>query len=116
YAKADAARFMSIEIAQTFGTGGSPSSAVTGIGIQKVSLTTSWQKFSFTVMLPSILGKTLGSDENSATSLYFWFDAGSDLDARTNSLGQQSGTFDIARVSIVEGDATAEDDPFSQRH
>lgn len=116
YAKADAPKSLSIELIQDFGTGGSPSAQVTAIGVTKFSLTTSWQKFSAAVDIPSIAGKTLGSNSNGWLGLLFWFDAGSSFNSRTNSLGHQSGTFDIARVSLVEGDAVAEDDPFSPRH
>lgn len=46
---------------QNFGTGGSPSSTVsTASG--NAPLTSSWQKFSFFVNLPSIAGKTFGSN------------------------------------------------------
>jgi hypothetical protein len=41
-----------------------------------------------------------------------WFDAGSDFNARTDSLGQQSGTFDIAQVQIEPGPVAT---PFEQR-
>lgn len=116
WAKADAARSMSAEIVQFFGAGGSPSAVEFGVNVQKVTLGTEWTKFSYTVDITSVLEKTLGSDGNSFLSIVFWFDAGSSFDARTSSLGQQSGTFDIAHVSIVEGDATAEADPFSPRH
>jgi len=52
-------------IVQDFGTGGSPSSlVVTSLGTP--SLTTSWQKFTYTVSVPSISGKTLGTDGNSS--------------------------------------------------
>lgn len=115
YAKADAAKNIAIELAQKFGTGGSPSSDVTEIGAQKVALTTSWQKFSIAIAVPSISGKTLGTNGGHSTQLTFWFDAGSSFNARTDTLGQQSGTFDIAHVSLVEGDATGEGDPFPHR-
>jgi hypothetical protein len=114
-AKADASKNIAVELYQNFGTGGSPSTGVsTPCGLK--ALTTSWQKFSFTAVLPSISGKTLGSDGNHSTGLIFWFDAGSTNAARASSLGQQSGTFEISRVSVVEGDATKEADPFSPRH
>lgn len=116
YAKADASKNIAVELAQVFGTGGSPSSTVTAIGVTTCALTTSWQKFSFTVSVPSISGKTLGSNGDDSLQLVFWFDAGSDYNSRTNSLGQQSGTFDISHVSLVEGAATSETDPFSRRH
>lgn len=105
YAKADLARPIAIEFEQNFGTGGSPSTPVNGIGAQKFNLTTSWQKFSATVSIPSISGKTLGTDGNDHLSIFFWFDAGATYDARTAALGQQSGTFDIALVQVEEGGA-----------
>jgi hypothetical protein len=116
WAKADAARNIAIEFLQNFGSGGSPSTPVTGIGAQVIALTTAWQKFTRTISIPSIAGKTLGTNRNDCLQLGFWFDAGSDYNSRTGGLGQQSGTFDIAHVSLVEGDATAEEDPFSPRH
>jgi len=114
WAKADSAKNMSVEFVQNFGTGGSPSSPVLGIGVTTCPLLTTWKKFSFTVNMPSITGKTLGSG-NSGTYLYFYFDAGSSLNGRTNSLGQQSGTFDIAHVSINDSDTTSIADPFEFR-
>jgi hypothetical protein len=115
YAKADSAKNIAIEFLQHFGTGGSPSADVSAIESQLVALTTAWQKFSITVDIPSIAGKTLGTNNNSYLELFFWFDAGSNFNARAANLGQQSGTFDISHVSVVAGDATAETDPFFGR-
>lgn len=115
WAKADAARNIAVEVTQYFGTGGSPSATVTSIGVTTCALTTSWQKFSIVVTIPSITGKTVGTNGDSGIVLTFWMDAGSTYNSRTNSLGQQSGTFDFAHVSMVEGDATAERDPFENR-
>lgn len=103
WAKADSARNMSVEFVQNFGTGGSPSAEVNSQGIQKYALTTSWQKFTKTFTLASISGKVLGTNGNDYTQLNFWFDAGSNYNARTDSLGQQSGTFDIAQIKIEDG-------------
>lgn len=103
WAKADASKNISVEFAQSFGTGGSPSSGVTNLGVTTCALTTSWKKFTVTVSLPSITGKTLGTDNNDILSVLFWFDAGSTFNSRTNSLGQQSGTFDIAQVQLEAG-------------
>lgn len=115
YAKADAAKNMCVELAQIFGTGGAPSGQVNGIGVTTLALTAAWKKFTFTVAIPSITGKTIGTDGNDHLALHAWFEAGSSFNARTNALGNQSGTFDIAHVSLDEGDATAEADPFSAR-
>lgn len=108
WAKADSNKPITIEFTQYFGSGGTPSTTVTGIGIKKVNLTTSWQKITHTVYIPSIAGKTLGTNENDLLNLLIWFDAGSTYDSRTDSLGQQSGTFDIAQVQIEEGSRARE--------
>lgn len=112
WAKADSAKSISTEFIQEFGSGGSPSTSVTSIGVNKVNLTTSWQKFEISVFIPSISGKTIGTDGNDCLTFQFWFDAGSNFNSRTNSLGQQSGTFDIAQVQIEEGTIAT---PFDQR-
>lgn len=112
WAKADAPKEMSISFRQFFGTGGTPSTAIDGIGATKLSLSTAWQKFTVTVDFPSISGKVMGTALDDSLQLYMWFDAGSTFDARTDSLGNQSGTFDIAQVQLEEG-ATAT--PFDDR-
>lgn len=113
WAKADAARNVSVELFQLFGTGGSPSANVGGIGVQKLSLTTSWQFFTVTAAVPSMAGKTLGTNGDHCLILFFWFDAGSSFDARTDSLGHQSGTFDFSQVQIESGSVAT---PFEIRH
>lgn len=102
-AKASAALPITVELEQFFGTGGSPSNSTTGIGSTKVTLSTSWQKIVVTATLPSVSGKTLGSDNNSSVRLNIWLDAGSTWNTRTISLGQRSGTFDIAQVQVEAG-------------
>lgn len=101
WAKADAARPMSVEFVQSFGTGGS--STQVAIGVTKVSLTTAWQKFTVTFVPTSVAGKTIGTGNTDNLQLVFWYDAGSTLNSRTNSLGQQSGTFDVAQVQMESG-------------
>lgn len=114
WAKADSNKNIAIELVQAFGTGGTPSGDVQGIGAQQIALTTTWQKKTVTITVPSIVGKTLGTDgfHTTKTSLVIWFDAGSNYNSRTASLGQQSGTFDIAQVQIEEGSVAT---PFEQR-
>lgn len=112
WAKADSTKNIAIEFQQSFGTGGSPSTAIAEIGVNKLQLTSSWAKFTFTVNIPSISGKTLGSDNNDWIGIYFWFDAGSSFNSRTDSLGQQSGTFDISEVQLEEGSVAT---PFEER-
>jgi len=109
WAKADAAKNIAVEFSQDFGIGGS--AAVFGVDVTTCSLTTGWQKFTATADLPSISGKTIGTGQSSLDIL-FWFDAGSDINSRSNSLGQQSGTFDIAQVQLELGDTAT---PFEHR-
>lgn len=103
WARADASKNIATELGQHFGSGGAPSSIISEIGVTTHSLTTTWQKFTVTLALPSISGKTLGTDNNDNLQLVFWFEAGSDHNNNTNSLGQQSGTFDIAQVQVEGG-------------
>ncbi len=103
WAKADANKNIATEFYQNSGSGGS-SADVPSIGVTTHNLTTTWQKFTVTVTTPSVTGMTLGSDSNDCFIPHFWFDAGSGHNARTNSLGQQSGTFDIANVQLELGD------------
>ena len=65
-----------------------------------------------TATIPSISGKTLGTNNNSYLILAIWFDAGSTFNARTDSLGQQSGTFEIAQVQVEPGPVAT---PFERR-
>jgi hypothetical protein len=70
----------------------------------KATLSTSWQRFSATVSVPSITGKTIGTNANSShLRALFWVSAGSSFDARTDSLGIQSNTFDIWGVQLEAG-------------
>ena len=112
WAKVDATKNIAVDFFQNFGTGGSPSAAVSGIGAAKISIGTSWQKVTVTASVPSISGKTLGTDSNSSLNVNIFFDAGSDFNARTDNLGHQSGTFDIAQVQIEPGPVAT---PFEQR-
>jgi hypothetical protein len=90
------------EIQQRFGTGGTPSSEVQTYGGQ-VTLSTSWARYSVTISIPSISGKTIGTDNNSHVGLNLFVSAGTDYNARTGSLGIQSNTFDIWGVQLEAG-------------
>jgi hypothetical protein len=112
WAKANATRSIAVELVQSFGTGGSPSATVEAIGVTKVSIGTSWQKVTVTTTMPSISGKTLGTNNDHQLTLAIWFDAGSTFNSRTSTLGQQSGTFDIAQVQVEPGPVAT---PFEHR-
>lgn len=108
WAKVGSAKNIAVEVEQNFGTGGSPSTAVDEINVSTLAITTSWVLQTVTFAMPSVSGKTLGTDGNDYTAIKIWFDAGSDHDLNTNSLGQQSGTFELANIQL-EISATATD-------
>jgi hypothetical protein len=94
---------ISLELIQVFGTGGSPSSNVNTYAAQS-TISTSWTRYSMTITIPSISGKTIGTTANtSCTAFSFWVSAGTDFNARTGSLGIQSNTFDIWGVQVEAG-------------
>jgi hypothetical protein len=93
--------FIAVELAQLFGSGGS--SPVTGIISQKKQITTNWNRYEFTGLVPSIAGKTIGTDSSDRLDLNIFVSAGSNLDARTGSLGNQNNTFEIWGVQLEEG-------------
>jgi hypothetical protein len=90
------------EMYQTFGTGGSPSTAVSTYAGQ-ATLSTSWARYSLTVAVPSISGKTLGTNNNDYISLNLWTSAGSTYNSRTGSLGNQNFTAQIWGVQVEAG-------------
>jgi hypothetical protein len=96
---------MALEVEQVFGTGGSPSSSVF-VSPQTVTLTSSWVSFALTFAVPSISGKTLGSNNNDTLNFNFWTSAGSAYNARTNSLGLQTIGVDLWGIHIKQGTHT----------
>jgi hypothetical protein len=93
---------LATEFSQWFGSGGSPSSQVNTYGGQ-VTLSTSWARYSVTVAIPSISGKTLGTDNGDRLEPKIWFSAGSTFDARTGTLGVQNNTFQIWGFQVEYG-------------
>ena len=96
---------MAVSVDQNFGSGGSPSSQVQSAG-QTVTLTSSWAAFAVTFAVPSISGKTLGTNNNDSLQFIFWSSAGSNLNARTNSLGLQTIGVDLWGIHIKQGTHT----------
>jgi len=91
-----------LEISQNFGTGGSPSATVmTSLGA--VTISTSWARYSLTLAVPSISGKTLGTNPNSFLAANLWLSAGSDNATRASSIGLQNNTFQIWGVQVEAG-------------
>ena len=89
---------IAIELDQQFGSGGS-TRVTTAVG--QVTLSTSWTRYSASVTVPSISGKTIGT--SSFLNCNLFVSAGSNFNARTNSMGIQSNTFDIWGVQAEYG-------------
>ena len=89
---------IAVEMTQGFGSGGS-TSVNTYAG--QVTLSTSWARYSVSVAIPTISGKTIGTGSSLITRLYV--SAGSDFAARTGSIGIQNNTFDIWGVQVEAG-------------
>lgn len=79
-----------VYMAQNFGTGGSPSAEVlTKLG--KVSVSTTAQKFTVSGTLPSILGKTLGTQKDDNLRLFFNLPVGVTFDMDFAYVGVNAG-------------------------
>lgn len=98
---------IAVELSQVFGSGGS---ATVNTVAGKVAITTSWAKYQMSTTLPSISGKTIGTNDN--LNVQLWVSAGSDFNSETNSLGIQSNTFDIWGVQLEQN---YQPTPFEQR-
>jgi len=91
------------ELAQVFGSGGSPSATVFTAG-GTVTLSTSWARYSTTINVPSISGKTLGTDANTSCLVAsLWLSAGSTFNTRASSIGLQNATFQIWGMQLEAG-------------
>ena len=104
YAKANTGTpKIGIEIQQNFGSGGSPSATVsTPAG--SITLTTSFARYSVTVAVPSISGKTVGTTANTSyLELNLWTSSGSTNATRASSIGIQNFSASVWGVQLEYG-------------
>jgi len=89
-----------VEVKQNFGSGGSPSVTVsTPAGAS--TLTTSFARYSVSVAIPSISGKTLGTTANTSyLELNLWTSAGATYATPASSIGIQNFTASIWGVQL----------------
>jgi hypothetical protein len=93
---------LAVELTQNFGSGGSPSSAV-NTGTTKQAITTAWARYSFTITVPSISGKTIGTANDDFLQIAIFTSAGSNFNARTDTLGTQAATISFWGVQAESG-------------
>lgn len=103
YARANAPREMSLEFILNYGTGGSPTENI--YAPKKHQLTTSFQRFSQVVQMPSMVGK-VHSMSTSHLIAHFWLASGSDANfqLRSGGLGNTTGFIDLACLQLEDGD------------
>jgi hypothetical protein len=89
---------VAVGVEQAFGTGGS---TTVNANIGKTAISTTWTRYSMTVTLPSISGKTIGAGNN--LGFRFWTSAGSDFNTETNSLGLQSADISVWGFQLEAG-------------
>lgn len=91
-----------IKVHQDFGTGGSPSADVE-LAIQTFTVTSSFQTFDFQFDIPSVAGKTLGSNDDDYVQIHISQGA----DTSTNAW-----TLDITNIQFEKGETAT---PFEHR-
>jgi len=97
-----------VGMSQNFGTGGSTSVTIAG---QAQAITSSWAQYTKTFSVPSINGKTVGTNNTHSTVLSFYLDAGSTYNTESGTIGQASKTVSIAQVQLEVGPVAT---PFEQ--
>ena len=100
WAKAASTLTMTANVAQGFGTGGTPSANVVAFTSPSLNVTTTWQKFTVTGTVPSISGKTLGTSGDDNLTFQFLLPINTTF------------TIDIAQVQLEQGAVAT---PFEQR-
>ena len=96
---------MVVQGIQAFGTGGAGVSTPGYTSQTLVTLTGAWVPFAVTMTVPTINGKTLGTDGNDYFALTFYTSLGSDY----GTLGLQSLAVDLWGIHIRQGTWTAAD-------
>lgn len=86
---------------QLFGNGGSPSAGTAVECPTLVTLSTTFQRYSFTVTLPSVVGKTKGSD--GTDGVLFVLDYSGPSPLYGGALSGQTGLFEVAQAQVEEG-------------
>ena len=101
---------LGVSIDQAMGTGGSPSATVIGNG-QSVTLGAP-ARYSMTFTVPSLSGKTLGTNGDHSTQLNIWYSSGSTNATRAGNVGVQSGAIWLWGMQLEVGSvATPLDKP-----
>ena len=99
-----------VNIAQVFGTGGSPSATVQ-VQATAQTISTSWARYEFTVAIPSLSGKTIGTTTGTDYLAAQIFVSGGSA-STAPSLGIQNSTFQIWGVQVEAASTGSTASPF----
>ncbi len=104
WSNADKTLKLGVNILQSFGSGGSPSA---GLWVQatgnSVTVGTTFARYSMTFAIPSIIGKTVGTNGDDYHGLAFWYSAGDGTAPLGGNVGIQSGIINIWGVQLEIG-------------
>lgn len=94
-----------LEFAQNFGSGGSPSAIITGIGQTVFTLNGTWTYYtSPPIFIPSVAGKVFGTSPNTNyLALRFWLTAGVTIGASAGNIGSQAFTLNMWNPQLEIG-------------
>src|SRR5215472_14064140 len=95
---------IAVNASQIFGTGGSPSATVHALAVSAVvQATTTWTRYSVTIAMPSMAGKTLGTNGDDYTQLRMCLSSSTNNNAFFGNIGVQSGIVKIWGVQLELG-------------
>lgn len=99
---------IAVELTQFFGSGGTPSASVDGIGATAIDIPTNniWVPFAVVIDIPDTTGKILGTNGNDSLNLTLWTNAGSSYSSRAASIGTNTGTFQFTGIRLLLGEHT----------
>lgn len=93
---------LGVEVVQHFGTGGAPSADV-NTAVSAVTISTTATRYTVSFTVPTVLGKTRGTNNNDYLAVIFWLSAGSTYATRASSIGIQNATIDISDIQLEAG-------------
>jgi hypothetical protein len=91
-----------LTIEQRFGSGGSPSADVLTVAAAQ-TISTSWARYSFTVNIPSISGKTIGTVGDDYLGFFIFTSCGTGVTGYSTDVGVQNATIGIWGVQLEAG-------------
>jgi hypothetical protein len=93
-----------INLLQSFGTGGSPSTAVRALSPgSSVTISTVWTRYQVTIAIPSISGKTLGSNGDDYTAIELFFSSGATTNSIAGNIGVQAASISLWGMQLEVG-------------